>query len=292
MAALFLLVAGCGEEIPPQTGIPVAQASDGPAPPAAEPPPVAEFRTLTGSDPVPMPFDPYVIPMDGMAELALAVEQAAYDCMHERGRTGWEKGMIRNWSPHDFNESPFYPYLDPARAAEKGYPRTSLDPELVEKASVRPSRAATADELAAYNGPDGCHESARKRIYDPPQLDVDVRALITDAKLSAARDTRFIQAVESWRICMGRRGFAYQDPRLPAMNPAWESRTEDQPAGKEERRTARADAECQAASNVAGVYATLRAAYERRSLDANRDRLGPSREVTRRWLANAHAILS
>ncbi|WP_157523023.1 hypothetical protein [Herbidospora cretacea] len=304
---LVLALAGCGEELPPRTELVVATAdppsSLGPSPvmislppghPSASPPsdalPEPELPAIgRGADPVDLPLSPYKLPMSAMAELALAVEQAEFDCMREQGHTGWEKGMSRSWDPQSFVEHEFYEHLDPARAAETGYPRPALDPGLVKKAAARPSRGPTREESIAY--PE-CEKAARARIYVPADLLMGPRDLVTNAKLATQRDSRMRAAVDAWRVCMGRQGFAYQSPIMPPLDPRWESRPADRPAGEEERRTARVDAECREKVNLVGVYKTLRVAYEAELLRRNRDAIVAAQKVTAGWLDRARAILA
>ncbi|GAB1824148.1 hypothetical protein [Herbidospora sp. RD11066] len=287
VAMLVLALTGCTEELPPRTDPPTGPISS--LPPGATVLPEPEIDAmLRGADPVDLPLTLYMIPMDGLADLELAVEQALFVCMHEMGHTGFEKGVTSDWTPESFVEREEVEYLDPARAAEMGYPRPALNPDLVKKAAARPSRQVTQPE--GEDWPD-CEKNARSHIYVSPGPPVDVRVLVDSTKAAAMADSRMREAVDGWRVCMGKQGFAYRLPSLPRENPAWRSRPAGQPAGEEERRTARTDAECQEEVNLAGVYKTLRAAYETELLRLQPDEIETARQVTSEWLDRARMVL-
>lgn len=91
---------------------------------------------------------------------------------------------------------------------------------------------------------------------------------------------------------MARKGLKYDDPVILRSDPRWGTRAAATPAGDEERRTAGIDATCQKKVNLVGVYKTVRAAYEKRLVDGNREKLAAAVPIFQQWTGNARRLLA
>ncbi|MFI7538151.1 hypothetical protein [Streptosporangium sp. NPDC049376] len=319
-----LTVAGCGVEraqqytsvssvttssSSPSATLPGPASSEGsplPSPPEKTPEPtIGSVLQVTNGKRIPMPLDPYLPSMEELRNLSLARDAAANSCMRAIGFTDWEDGIVRSWDETSFNEYDYFDYLDPATAADKGYPRPEVAPEIARLSKVRPKHGPSKEQMAAYDGRDprtksghtvpagGCAGEAKSKIYgDTAELPVDSRALAVDSRISAMGDSRVRQAVSAWKTCMSRNGLRYESPVVPRHDVRWASRNASTPADAEEKRVAGIDATCQKEVNLTGVYKTVRIAYEELIVAKNKEKLAAAQQTTQKWTANASAVLA
>ncbi|WP_405085993.1 hypothetical protein [Microbispora sp. NBC_01389] len=244
--------------------------------------------------------------MDGIKLVDSARDIAAAACMRRLGFTKWTADTIRTWDPADYTEYDYVEYLDPDLVAKSGYPRPSVggastgalredgrrrhEPTKEERNAFEGGARQTATGEAIPAG--GCIGNARSRIHGrEPHLPVDPRSLAVDSRLSALHDSRVREAFAAWSACMARHDLPYPDPVLLRNDPRWASREVSEPANEEERKTAFADATCQAEVNLAGVYKTVRAAYEQSLVEQNRTELAEVGPVFQDWVDNAKALI-
>lgn len=288
------------------TGPPSPSPSTSPSAPAKEPD-TGPVLHISDAGPVPLPLDPYMVSMEDIKTLDRARDITAAACMRSLGFTQWDDDTIRTASPEDYNEYDFLEYIDPESASVSGYPRpanSSKPPSADRPPAAR--HAPTPEEQRAYEGssstmlanglkipPGGCSGEASRKVNGRiTELPVDPRSLAVDSRLSAMRDSRVRRALTEWSACMAEKGLKYGDPVILRNDPRWGSRPATSPAGEEEKRTAGVDAMCQREVNLVGVYKTVRAAYEKRLVDENREKLIAAKPVVRQWVDNARRLIA
>ncbi|KAA9380513.1 hypothetical protein F5972_05035 [Microbispora cellulosiformans] len=285
-------------ELPPTSGPPMATSTAEPS--------VGAIPHIRDARPVPMPLDRYMTAIDDVKRIDKARDIAAAECMRRLGFTNWTADTIRTWDPADYTEYDYVEYLDPDLAAKSGYPRPAVGGASVSalREDGRRRHEPTKEERNAFEGgarqtaagkaipAGGCVEDASSRIHGgEARLPVDPRSLAVDSRLSALHDSRVREAFAAWSACMARHGLPYPDPVLLRNDPRWASREASEPAGEEERKTAFADATCQAEVNLVGVYKTIRAAYEQSLVEQNKTKLAEAGPVFEDWVDNAKALI-
>ncbi|WP_242902369.1 hypothetical protein [Actinomadura terrae] len=110
-----------------------------------------------------------------------------------------------------------------------------------------------------FTSADGCQSKARQRLYGDQRKWIRAKVIITNLPASTfsdlQKDPAYSAALGAWRSCMSGRGFHYSSPAdaARAMTAARGSTTQSvRPA---ERRTAVADAQCNASSQLTVVGA-------------------------------------
>ncbi|GAA3115732.1 hypothetical protein GCM10020001_039020 [Nonomuraea salmonea] len=253
---------------------------------------------------VPMPLDSVLTPMSDIKLIDQARDVAAADCMNALGFKTWTAGTIRTWDPGEYREHDFFDYIDPAVAAESGYPRqaevkdvsstfagTKHEPTAEERKAYEGSASKTAEGRTIPAG--GCARHADEKLYgQQKKLPADPRALAVASRSRALGDSRVRAALASWQSCVRKAGVtAYQHPVTAQNDPKWQSRTQGTPASDEEKRIAALDAKCQDEVNLVGVYKAVRAAYEQRLLEENQSKFAETKAIVDVWTKNAAAIL-
>ncbi|MEO3854405.1 hypothetical protein [Acrocarpospora sp. B8E8] len=266
-------------------------------------PPLGDIVKVHDSTHVTLPLDPYLTPMSDIRLIDQARDIASAACMRSLGFTHWTANTIRTWSPGDYRESDIFEYLDPKAAADSGYPR--LPAETMPRGFTESKHEPTREERKAFDGAaaqtetgraipaKGCAGQADEKLYGTVRkLPADPRGLAVASRSRAIRDSRVQAALAAWRACMQDVGLtSYDHPVTAQGDPRWESRAEGTPASAEERRVAAADANCQAELNLVGTYKAVRAAYEHRLLDGNKEKIAESRQIFAGWVSNAKQII-
>jgi hypothetical protein len=273
-----------------------------------EPTPIPQ-PTLTGApqDPgLPMPLDAYMTSMDDIHTIDLARDAATADCMRSLGFTAWTAGVVRSWEPEDYQEADLLEPLDPAAAAQSGYPRPQPDPA-VAAAAQRPAdqRAATPEEMQAYSGtadttasgqdiPEGgCSASGEARILGADTtLAADPRALADDSGFLALEHSDVQRALAGWTTCMTGKGYAYDSPMSARNDLRWAARQTGASATDLEKRVAAADAACARDTGLLATYRTAKRAYQTLMVNDRRQALTESLAAFGTWVRHAETILT
>ncbi|MEV0236088.1 hypothetical protein [Nonomuraea sp. NPDC050786] len=267
-------------------------------------PALGAIPKIKDATPVPMPLDSVLTPMNDIKLIDQARDVAAAACMNALGFKTWTAGTIRTWDAREYREHDFFDYIDPAVAAESGYPRQA-DVKAVSSTFAGTKHEPTAEERKAYEGgasqtadgkpipAGGCAGQADEKLYgQQKKLPADPRALAVASRSRALGDSRVRAALVSWQSCMQKAGVtAYQHPITAQNDPKWKSRTQGTPASDEEKRIAALDAKCQDEVNLVGVYKAVRAAYEQRLMEENKSKFAESKAIVDGWTKNAAAIM-
>ncbi|WP_380285677.1 hypothetical protein [Kitasatospora purpeofusca] len=133
-----------------------------------------------------------------------------------------------------------------------------------------------------------CDRQAAERIGAPPGPGADlIGRLFADSMAATGKDERVVAATAQWAACMAAAGFRADDPAtLPER---FRTVAETTPA---ELATARADADCTTRSNLAGIWFTVLAGYQRQQIDRNAQALNDHREAVRAQDAKLTRLLA
>ncbi|MFI9329696.1 hypothetical protein ACIGZJ_19390 [Kitasatospora sp. NPDC052868] len=133
-----------------------------------------------------------------------------------------------------------------------------------------------------------CDRQAAERLGSPPSAGAELIGRLFDESIQATgRDGRVVAATKGWSDCMGAAGFQATDPS--ALPERFRAGREITPA---ELATARADAECTAGSNLAGIWFAVLAGYQRQQIDRNAQALNAQREAVRAQDAKLSRLLA
>ncbi|MFE6868484.1 hypothetical protein ACFVFS_18190 [Kitasatospora sp. NPDC057692] len=133
-----------------------------------------------------------------------------------------------------------------------------------------------------------CHRQAADRIGAPPGPGADlIGRLFSESMAATGKDGRVVAATAQWAACMAAAGFRAEDPAtLPER---FQTASEATPA---ELATARADADCTTGSNLAAIWFTVLAGYQRQQIDHNATALNAHREAVRAQDARLTRLLA
>ena len=166
-------------------------------------------------------------------------------------------------------------YHLPGMAPAAAEPLAALSP--VQEAVLTGSGPATAVSRPVPEG--GCYGEAERALDRgaPTARDPNLGQLLGLESFARSKRHPRVRAVfDSWSECMRRAGFSYGDPMEANDDPAF--RTER--PSRAEIAVAVADVDCKREVGLAGVWASVEAAYQERALGRHADEL----EVVRRLL--------
>ncbi|MEV7776489.1 hypothetical protein [Kitasatospora sp. NPDC086791] len=194
-------------------------------------------------------------------------------CMHRAGFAAFTgDGLQPAQPPDNATALPAGPwgYLGAQAAATLGFhpPKRTLP-----RPNAAPAGSGEAYDAARVD----CDRQAAERLGSPPATGTDLVARLFDESTAAtAKDARVVAATGRWTACMTSAGFPATAPEeLPRK---YQSTPEATPA---ELAAARADADCTATSNLAGVWFAALAGYQRQLIDRNAQALTAQQEAVR-----------
>ncbi|MEU9128056.1 hypothetical protein AB0D08_08085 [Kitasatospora sp. NPDC048540] len=230
-----------------------------PPPIGASPAPPASGRAgMTG-----LPLAAYSADDRQGARHFQAVQILTMRCLREGGFTSVARQTVFGdpaAEPPD-DDAGAYPagpfgYLGAEVAAAQGFhsrPRPA-------PAAGGPEQHGTEAERAAA---EECSKKSVQQLGVPATAGTRLLGELYDASMrAAAADARVAAATAAWRACMGRAGFPVTDPQ--ALVTRYQAVP---PGGPDELPTARADAECTAGSNLAGIYFAVLTGYQRQQVE-------------------------
>ncbi|GAA1412817.1 hypothetical protein GCM10009639_65370 [Kitasatospora putterlickiae] len=204
-------------------------------------------------------------------------------CMHRAGYTGFSGDGLQEARPPD-NATALpagaWGYLGAEIAGVQGFhpPRRTVP-------GAGP--AAVAGEAYDTTRVD-CDRQASERIGSAPGPGADlIGRLFADSLDATGRDQRVTEATARWADCMAAAGFQADDPA--ALLDRFRAAPETTPA---ELATARADADCTTRTNLAGIWFTVLAGYQRQQIDHNAQALNAHRDAVRAQDARLTRLLA
>lgn len=194
-------------------------------------------------------------------------------CMHRAGFSAFTgDGLQAAQPPDNATALPAGPwgYLGTQAAATLGFhppKRTAPRPD--------PAPAGAGE---AYDGARvDCDRQAAERIGSPPAAGSRlVDRLFDESTKATAKDARVVAATGRWTACMTAAGFAATTPE--ELSHQYRTTPEATPA---ELAAARADADCTARSELAGLWFAVLAGYQRQLIDRNAQALTAQQEAVR-----------
>lgn len=221
----------------------------------------------------------------GLGDEAAAVRLAAMravvaGCMRAAGYAEFsrEDAVAEGVRPGDAGALPAgaFGYLPESVAAVQGFHAPAVP------AAAAPRRAVTGAEEGALQE---CVKSSHARLVPPDAGGSElVNRLFGESQAALERDPRVGAAVRSWADCMDRAGF-------PGVTPAglvdrYRAKAAATPAPtQEELAAARADAACTTTANLAGIWFTVLAGYQRQLIAAHQEELAAYRDSHREYQA-------
>ncbi|MET8704469.1 hypothetical protein ABZW10_37275 [Kitasatospora sp. NPDC004723] len=206
-------------------------------------------------------------------------------CMRRAGYTGFGGDGLQEARPPD-NATALpagaWGYLGAQAAGTQGFhaPRRNL-PAVVTGPAAGAGEAYDAARV-------DCDRQAAERIGSPPGPGADlIGRLFADSMAATGRDGRVTAATARWAACMTAAGFRTDDPAT--FPDQFRTAAETTPA---ELAAARADADCTADSNLAGIWFTVLAGYQRQQIDRNGPALNAHREAVRAQDAKLTRLLA
>ncbi|WP_329489331.1 hypothetical protein OG618_22475 [Kitasatospora sp. NBC_01246] len=194
-------------------------------------------------------------------------------CMQRAGFTGFGgDGLQAAQAPDNATALPAgaWGYLGAEAAAVQGFhpPKRALPRPVAPAAG--PAEAYDAARV-------DCDRQAAERIGSPPGPGAELVGRLFDESIGATgRDARVAAATGEWSTCMAAAGFRVDDPA--ALPERYRAVAEITPG---ELATARADADCTARSNLAGIWFAVLAGYQRQQIDRNAQALTAQQEAVR-----------
>ncbi|MFE6055070.1 hypothetical protein ACFQ6N_30335 [Kitasatospora sp. NPDC056446] len=205
-------------------------------------------------------------------------------CMRRAGFAAFDgDGLQSAQLPDNATALPAGPwgYLGPEAAASLGFhpPKRPLP-----RPATAPAGSGEVYDTARVD----CDRQATEQLGSPPAAGGDLVDRLFDESMTAtAGDARVMAATRQWSGCMTAAGFAATAPQeLPRR---YQAAPETTPA---ELAAARADADCTARSNLAGVWFAVLAGYQRRLIDRNAEALTAQREAVRAQDAKLTRLLA
>ncbi|MFB7475388.1 hypothetical protein [Kitasatospora sp. NPDC056184] len=204
-------------------------------------------------------------------------------CMRRAGYTGFSGDGLQEARPPD-NATALpagaWGYLGAEVAGVQGF---HAHRRAVPEAGAAPA-AGEAYDAARVD----CHRQASDRIGAPPGPGADlIGRLFSESMAVTGKDERVVAATGQWSACMAAAGFGADDPAtLPER---FRTAAEATPA---ELATARADADCTTRSNLAAIWFTVLAGYQRQQIDRNAAALNAHREAVRAQDAKLARLLA
>ncbi|MFJ3220130.1 hypothetical protein ACIPLC_29960 [Kitasatospora sp. NPDC086801] len=193
--------------------------------------------------------------------------------MHRAGFSAFDgAGLQPAQPPDDATALPAgaWGYLGAEAAASLGFhpPKRTLP---------RPT-AAPADAGEAYDAARvDCDQQAMERLGSPQGPGAELVGRLFDESLKAVgRDDRVVAATRQWSACMATAGFEAAAPGK--LSQRFQGTPEITGV---ELATARADADCTARTNLAGLWFAVLAGYQRQLIDRNAQALAAQREAVR-----------
>ncbi|MER5355925.1 hypothetical protein ABT093_37095 [Kitasatospora sp. NPDC002551] len=133
-----------------------------------------------------------------------------------------------------------------------------------------------------------CDRQAAERIGAPPGPEADlIGRLFADSMAATGRDERVTAATARWASCMATAGFQGADPA--SLPDRFHATARPTPA---ELAAARADADCTADTNLAGIWFAVLAGYQRQQIDHHAEALNAHREAVRAQDARLTRLLA
>ncbi|MFF7452675.1 hypothetical protein [Kitasatospora sp. NPDC008115] len=133
-----------------------------------------------------------------------------------------------------------------------------------------------------------CDRQTAERIGSPPGPGAElIGRLFADSMAATGRDGRVTAATAEWAGCMTAAGFQADDPAT--FPDRFRASPQTTPA---ELAAARADADCTTRTNLAGIWFTVLAGYQRQQIDRNAPALESHREAVRAQDARLTRLLT
>ncbi|MER7756827.1 hypothetical protein [Kitasatospora sp. NPDC097643] len=193
--------------------------------------------------------------------------------MHRAGFTAFDSDGLQPAQPPDNATAlPAGPwgYLGTEAATTLGFhpPKHTLP-----RPDAAPAGSGEAYDTARVD----CDRQAAERLGSPQGPGTElVGRLFQESLKAAGQDARVVAATKEWAGCMTTAGFEVTGPE--ALPQRFQSTPEITPA---ELAAARADADCTARSNLAGLWFAVLAGYQRQLIDRNAEALTAQREAVR-----------
>ncbi|MFF2951508.1 hypothetical protein ACFVVU_09230, partial [Kitasatospora sp. NPDC057965] len=269
VAICFLLLASCSTNSGTTTGT---------APASTEATPFGPAGTSADATVISLPLDPYFLPPADNVRLHTALDRLVTECLRSAG------------------VQPPAPATDPAPVLgryERRYGLTSAAgarttgyhlPAHPDPAQV----PLSPDQLNALTGPQGCQESAARRITGTTSYPGDaylVRSVNQESFDRSTKTPEVVAAVAAWSRCMKQAGHDYA---TPLQTGTWPS---EQPTD-EERTTALTDVACKQQTRLVRIWNEAEAAIQRSLIQQNTTAFDNVLAERRRMLSEADTVLA
>ncbi|MEU1290639.1 hypothetical protein [Kitasatospora sp. NPDC005856] len=245
---------------------------------AATPEPATPEPATDGPAVISLPLDPYFLPPADEARLHTALDRLVADCLRSAG--------LRPPAPADAHAPALgryerrYGLTSAAGARTTGYHLP--DHPTPTQAPLSPA------QVNALAGPQGCQESAARRITGTTSYPGDpyvVRSANQESFDRSAGAPEVVAAVTAWSRCMRRSGYDYA---TPLRTGTWPSER----ATDEERATALTDVACKQETGLVRIWNEAEATVQRTLIQQNSIAFEGVLTERRRMLGEADAVLA
>ncbi|MFJ7279421.1 hypothetical protein [Kitasatospora sp. NPDC098663] len=224
-----------------------------------------------------LPLDPYFLPPADEARLHTALDRLVADCLRSAGLqppapAGVQAPLLGRYERR-------YGLTSATGARTVGYHLP--DHPAPTQAPLSPA------QTKALTGPQGCQESAARRITGTTGYPGDayvVRSANQESFEQSAKTPEVVAVVTAWSRCMKRAGYDYA---TPLRTGTWPSER----ATGEERTTALADVACKQETGLVRIWNEAETAVQRTLIQQNATAFDGVLAERRRMLSEADAVL-
>ncbi|MEV7358408.1 hypothetical protein [Kitasatospora sp. NPDC091276] len=224
-----------------------------------------------------LPLDPYFLPPTDEARLHTALDRLVADCLRSAGLqppgpAGVQAPLLGRYERR-------YGLTSATGARTVGYHLP--DHPAPTQAPLSPA------QMKALTGPQGCQESAARRITGTPGYPGDayvVRSANQESFERSAKTPEVVAVVTAWSRCMKRAGYDYA---TPLQTGTWPSER----ATGEERTTALADVACKQETGLVRIWNEAETTVQRTLIQQNATAFDGVLAERRRMLSEADAVL-
>ncbi|MFK4299275.1 hypothetical protein ABH924_004456 [Arthrobacter sp. GAS37] len=247
--------------------------------PTQQEPAIAVVPNPASGDAVSRPIDHFLPSSMQILALAKAQQRDVNECLQAHGSKGhfqWSSsdaelthfidGLVRDRTIR----SDLWGYFDVANATIHGYKRGDGS------GAIESSGEGAPNDLA-----DRCLDEAVKSHLGMVAFTfAEDKALIRGGPVIALADSRYVRVSNQWSACMKAEGFEYRDPIAAIDDVKWRG---TEKATALEVAVATADVRCKVETNLVGLGAAVRSAYDNRYLTENAQELNDFKDRLRQY---------
>jgi len=217
-----------------------------------------------------LPFDEYVLSLKEHYTVSTASDLLVEKCMRKRGHD-WKR-IDRPSDATEVKNRRRYGVIEPAVAKSFGYhaPDEMMNPyDVPKREAARESKLPADAKAAALSSADGCVLKAEERLSGGREPDYDKLSEFDARIFEESKKTPEVdRAMKSWRTCMRKQGFGYDEPDEAVRDSRWWS---DKSAGAtpREKATASADVRCKKQARLVRLRYSAEKKLEKAHIKAN-----------------------